>query len=53
MTWNTFDDKSTLVQIMAWCSWKQTITWAKVDPDLGRHNEIEEIFIAFVIKMNV
>ena len=27
-------DKSTLVQVMAWC---QTITLAGVDPDLCRH----------------
>ena len=26
-----FDDKSTLVQVMAWC--QQAITWANVDPD--------------------
>ena len=29
------DDKSTLVQVMAWCH--QVITWTNVDPDLGRH----------------
>ena len=28
------DDKSTLVQVMAWCH--QAITWANVDPDLCR-----------------
>ena len=53
MSLNTFDDKSILIQVMACCSWEQSITWAKVDLDLGRHNEIEESFIAFVISMNV
>ena len=28
------DDKSTLVQVMAWCHQEQAITWADVDPDL-------------------
>ena len=32
---NTFDDKSTLAQVMAWCS--QAITWANVDQDLYHH----------------
>ena len=41
MSQNTFDDKPTLVQVMAWCCWKQTITWANVDPDMAplNHNE--------------
>ena len=33
------DDKSTLVQVMAWCcqaSRQQAITWSNVDPDLCR-----------------
>ena len=28
------DDKSTLVQVMAWCRQATTITWANADPDL-------------------
>ena len=34
------DDKSTLVQVMAWCrqaTKQQAITWANVDLDLCRH----------------
>ena len=31
------DDKSTLVQVMAWCHRQQAITWASVDPDLWHH----------------
>ena len=30
------DDKSTLVQVMAWCR-QQAITWANADPDLCCH----------------
>ena len=30
------DDKSALVQVMAWCRQAQAITWANVDPDLCR-----------------
>ena len=30
------DDKSTLVQVMAWCRRQQAITSANVDPDLCR-----------------
>ena len=30
------DDKSTLVQVMAWCR-QAAITWANVDPDLCHH----------------
>ena len=30
------DDKSTLVQVMAWCLRQQAITWATIDPDLFR-----------------
>ena len=33
MPWNTFDDKSTLVQVMAYFIEQQYITWAIVDPD--------------------
>ena len=32
---NFTDDKSTLVQVMAWCL--QAITWANIDPDLCCH----------------
>ena len=28
------DDKSTLVQVMAWCRTQQSITWTSVDQDL-------------------
>ena len=31
------DDKSTLVQVMAWWHQAKAITWANVDPDLCRH----------------
>ena len=31
------DDKSTLVQVMAWAVRQQAITWANVDPDLCHH----------------
>ena len=32
------DDKSTLVQVMAWCCQAtQAITWTNVDPDLCHH----------------
>ena len=31
------DDKSTLVQVMAWCRMQQAITWTSVDQDLQRH----------------
>ena len=31
------DDKSTLVQVMAWCRRQQAITWTSVDQDLQRH----------------
>ena len=31
------EDKSTLVQVRAWCGHQQAITWANVDPDLCRH----------------
>ena len=31
------DEKSTLVQIMAWCMRQQPITWANVDTDLCHH----------------
>ena len=34
MSLDLTDDKSTLVQVMAW---QQAITWANVDPDLCRH----------------
>ena len=30
------DDKSTLVQVMAWCRQRQAINWAN-NPDLCRH----------------
>ena len=30
------DDKSTLVQVMAWCRRQQDITWTSVDQDLQR-----------------
>ena len=35
MLQNTLDDKSTLIQAMAWCHQKKT--WNNVDPDLCRH----------------
>ena len=31
------DDKSALVQVMAWYRRQQAITWANVDPDLCHH----------------
>ena len=31
------EDKSTLVQVMAWCHQAQAITWANVDTVLCRH----------------
>ena len=31
------DDKSTLVEVMAWCRQAQAITWANVDPVLCHH----------------
>ena len=34
MSLDLTDDKSTLVQVMAW---HQAITWANVDPDLCHH----------------
>ena len=34
---NIFDDKWTLVQVMAFSWWHQAITWANVDPNLSRH----------------
>ena len=41
------DDKSTLVQVMAW---QQAITWANVDPDLcrqmtslGLHDKLKQL----------
>ena len=34
MPQNLTDDKSTLVQVMAW---QQAITWTSVDQDLQRH----------------
>ena len=36
MPQNGTNEKSTLVQVMAWCHHKN-ITWANVDPDLCRH----------------
>ena len=45
---NATDDKSTLVQVMAFAIRQQAITWADVDPDLlsslGR-NELHMIII--------
>ena len=44
------DDKSTLVQVMAWGRQAQAITWSNVDPDLCRqlaplaHNELPNIW---------
>ena len=35
MSQNITDDKSTLVQVKAWATSQQAITWANVDPDLG------------------
>ena len=38
--WMSLDftkDKSTLVQVMAWCRQQQAITWTSVDPDLCCH----------------
>ena len=37
MPLNTFDDESTLAQVMAWCCKQQAITWGIVDPDLCHH----------------
>ena len=37
MSLDLTDDKTTLVQVMAWCVRQQAITWADVDPDLCRH----------------
>ena len=47
MPQNFTDEKSTLVQVMAWCRqvtshyliqcWQQAITWSNVDSDLCRH----------------
>ena len=37
MPLNSTDDKSTMVQVMAWCRQAQAIAWANVDPDLCRH----------------
>ena len=37
MPQNPIDDKSTLVQVMAWCLRHQAITWTNVDPDLCHH----------------
>ena len=34
---NTFDDKSTLVQVMAWCHQATSHYWANVVPELCRH----------------
>ena len=31
---NTFDDKSTLIQVKSWYRRQQSITWANVDPDM-------------------
>ena len=52
---NTFDEKSTLAQVMAW--WQQAITWANVDPDLCNnmhmvsvgHNELSIIVFKHVL----
>ena len=37
MQQDIFDDKSTLVQVMAWCRQQRAITWLNVDPVLYRH----------------
>ena len=37
MSLDRTDDKSTLVQVIAWCRQPQAITWVNVDPDLCRH----------------
>ena len=37
MPQDTFDDRSTLVQVMALCLQQQAITWANVDQDLSGH----------------
>ena len=37
MSLDLTDDKSTLVQVMAWCRQAKAITWAYVDRDLFRH----------------
>ena len=37
MSLHLTDDKSTLVQVMAWCRQQEAITWTNVDPDLCRH----------------
>ena len=37
MPLNTSDDKSIVVQVMAWSHQATVITWANVDPDLHHH----------------
>ena len=37
MPQNLTDDKSTLVQVMAWCRQAKAVTWTSVDQDLQRH----------------
>ena len=37
MSLDLIDDKSTLVQVMAWCRQQKAITWPNVGPDLCHH----------------
>ena len=54
---NTFDDESTLRQVMAWFHQAQVITWPNVDPGLCGymaslgHSELKA-FMVFMIHMN-
>ena len=36
-TTELIDNKSALVQLMAWCRQATSLTWANVDPDLCRY----------------
>ena len=54
MSLDLTDEKSTLVQIMAWCRQATTITWANVDPDLCLHMASlgpSEIIILVIFKL--
>ena len=37
MSQDLIDDKSALVQVIAWCRQATTITWIGVDQDVQRH----------------
>ena len=49
MSQKSFDDKSTLVQVMAWCLEEKVITWANVDPYPCRNkaslDHIENVYV--------